>query len=349
MNIIYTDTSVLTTDYQEQLETFTYENIYDETIINLDPTDTTDEVIYAGIFFRSNILGTAQMRTFEKIGKFIGYIGGFWSMLYLFFSVVAKKYNGYKLLIKMANSLYTVSNVDIKSINSHKSPNPAKVREKVKKNKFEVERIEKKSKTLVDDKIKNLMDQDKGLKLPTDFKSFLRVKISSFFGLNKFLSQNNPYLHQLKLEEHALLAIQKDTDIIQLLTKIKEITKFKNIFLNPIQQKLFDFFSKEKISKMGRESRNASRSSFLFLRKSMRFSSLKNNSHVIVANKEIQDLYEAFKLVWTNQSEKMNNLLLNERILENFDKDLLNCFEEKYNKEEHVGKQDELKNIASYS
>jgi len=167
--------------------------------------------------------------------------------------------------------------------------------------------------------------------------------------LNKFLSQNNPYLHQLKLEEHALLAIQKDTDIIQLLTKIKEITKFKNIFLNPIQQKLFDFFSKEKISKMGRESRNASRSSFLFLRKSMRFSSLKNNSHVIVANKEIQDLYEAFKLVWTNQSEKMNNLLLNERILENFDKDLLNCFEEKYNKEEHVGKQDELKNIASYS
>ena len=67
-NQIYTDTSILTTNYDLQLETYTYENVYDETIINIDPSSS--EVTYAGIFFRSNILGKSHVRTFEKIGKF---------------------------------------------------------------------------------------------------------------------------------------------------------------------------------------------------------------------------------------------------------------------------------------
>jgi hypothetical protein len=45
-------------------------------------------------------------RTFQKFGKFIGFVGGFWSILFLVFGTIAKAYNQRRLLIKISNSLY---------------------------------------------------------------------------------------------------------------------------------------------------------------------------------------------------------------------------------------------------
>ena len=68
-NIIYTDDSIIMTKYKEELDTYVFENIYDETEVPLSSKDST----YCSIYLRSNFLAKHQYRTFEKLGKFLSY------------------------------------------------------------------------------------------------------------------------------------------------------------------------------------------------------------------------------------------------------------------------------------
>ena len=258
---LYTDSSILTTNYVEELNTYTYENIYDETIVQIADHNATD-IMYAGIFFRSNILGKAHIRTFEKIGKFIGYIGGFWSMLFLLFSIVAKSFNRYKLLVKLANSLYRFTNDE-----NMANETTVKKSEEI----YSIKQNPSNNNT-IEDKIKEFIRKAKGFKLLSDFKSFLfQNRISRFFHI----CDNSK---QQLIREKASITIEKDIDIVHLLTKMKEIDKLKSVLFTKSQKKLFEYFSKTKISPSYHSNPfNFSRSSLLFLRKSIKKSSSKKS------------------------------------------------------------------------
>ena len=58
-----------------------------------------------------------------------------------------------------------------------------------------------------------------------------------------------------------------------------------------------------------------------------------NTSSNLEDENDIETLYDAFKMAWKSQAERMKNFQLNERILKCFDNDLLGYFEEKFKKE----------------
>ena len=311
-NKIFTDSSVLTTDFKEEMITYTYDNINDETIVKISDS-TDDDVIYAGIFFRSNILGKMHTRTFEKFGKFIGYIGGFWSLLYLFFSIIARKFNRDKLLIKMANSLYSFSDFNIKETNSH---NKMFLLKKIninieKEQKFE-EPFEK--------KIRNFILVADGPKLVSNLKGFLIEKLMFW-----------RHSSEQKMKHHALVSIQKDTDIIHLLKKTKEIDKMKNIFFNHYQKKIFEFFIKGKINMFGPEKKSLSRTSVMYLQKGDMSSLPRRDKSQIF--RDILELYKSFSLTKTKNETQFERI--NEKILRCFDSELLRVFQEHFEEEKN--------------
>lgn len=342
-NKIFTDSSVLTTQYQEEINTYTYENVNDETIIKHSNSNNST---YAGIFFRSYLLGQKHVRTFTKLGRFMGYIGGFWSLLYLVFSVVAKNYNRFKLLVKMANNFYTFPNAqskqtpnEIKNTSKkrtfHNLPESAKSNNKIassiisnSKDNFQKNFIN--NPMDFEKKIRNYIKTKKSLKLPHHFIAFLKAKLIDCFGLVlKFFKRFS--LDKIdEFREKAYLAIQKDTDIIYLLTKNKEIDKMKDIIFNEFQRQIFEFFTKKQIESFDKFS---SRSTLVFLRKSRSSILPKKNQF----NPNYFDLFQLYKaFAWLKESNKNQNsedfhLNLNEKILKSFDKDLLALFQEEFN------------------
>ena len=308
-NKILTDSSVLTTDYKEEVNAYTYENIYDETIVKINDGEAK-EVIYAGIFFRSNILGKKHTRTFEKIGKFFRYIGGFWSLLFLVFSLIAKKFNRYKLLVKMANSLYRFVDVEKK---------------KLWEKSFFFKKYEAGSYNYnFEDEIQDFLTKEKGCKLVCDFKSFiLGDTLSEFFNMNK----------QQTMRESALLTIQKDTDILHLLTKTKEIEKLKTVLFTKPQKSIFEYFSKPEIFSNNSTS-HYSRSSLLFFHKKMSKTPKNSNfKHTKIFSEEnsldyplleLKDLYKSFLQI--KASENSQIFILNQSLLNSFDRELYKIF-----------------------
>ena len=334
-NKILTDSSLINTDIKEELETFNYENVYDETILQIDNSQkNASDITYAGIFFRSNQIGKNYVRTFEKIGKFIGYLGGFWSLLYLFFSVLAKNYNRYKLLLKMANSLYNFS--DNRRLDNQS--NKSNVVNQFSEPKKEIKEL---SQTEIFHKnIKAFLAKNHGIKLKTTFRSFLKsnfIGLIQFFGC--FLKRRSPLFEKEKLRQQALFSVQKDTDIIHLLTKIKEIEKLKTLLLNPSQRKIFDFFSKEKLTKKGKEKNDMSRSTIVFYRKSLKTKTFIQTSQKTA--QELIELYGAYKEIMRKEHEKLENFQINEKILRCFDEELLVVFQMKYNQEQESTKREE--------
>ena len=325
-NKIFTDTSILSTNYLQQYDTFYYDNVYDETIYKLSESDLNQSnVEYANLYFRSNIVTKMHSRTFEKIGKFIGYIGGFWSILYLFFSMIGKEYNQYKLLMKMANYLYTFPKENKKHANELNE---------------RVSSLNKVHNTMTmnenfDRKIEKFIEDEKGGKLSSSFGSLIYQKIYGFFSVFKYFAI---FFNEIvRIREHALMAIQKDTDIVYLLTKIKEINKFKSLFFNKFQTKLFEHFLKERISASGRERTNVRTSSLMFMKKNDRRKSfIENKFKKQEIYKQIIELYDCFSMVWEKNDEDDDSKKLNDKILKLFDKGLMDIFKERCAKDKNL-------------
>ena len=133
------------------------------------------------------------------------------------------------------------------------------------------------------------------------------------------------------------MAIQKDTDIVYLLTKIKEINKFKSLFFNKFQTKLFEHFLKERISASGRERTNVRTSSLMFMKKNDRRKSfIENKFKKQEIYKQIIELYDCFSMVWEKNDEYDDSKKLNDKILKLFDKGLMDIFKERCAKDKNL-------------
>lgn len=102
-----TDSSIYSTDYDKKIETFIFDNDYDEAILDNTENLNKNNTQYLTIFIRSNFLSKEHQRTVKKYDEYFGYIGGVWSVLVLFFGLIARGYNRRKLLIKISNALYS--------------------------------------------------------------------------------------------------------------------------------------------------------------------------------------------------------------------------------------------------
>ena len=185
-----------------------------------------------------------------------------------------------------------------------------------------------------DRKIEKYLNEEKGGKLAANYGSLLYQKIYQIFSVLKCLS--NLFSDVARIREHALMAIQKDTDIVYLLTKIKEISKFKSLFFNKYQTKLFEHFQKERINSFGRERTNVRTTSLNFMNKNSRRKSIFEQKSKKRETYKHMELYDSFSLVWDKNVEDERNFNLNEKILKEFDKELMEIFKDRWAKEKHI-------------
>ena len=332
-NQIFTDSNLIQTNFQEQINTYTYENNYDETSIKLD--SITDSTLFAAIYIRSNNLSKNHYRTGLKIGRYISYLGGFWSFLYFAFSLIGKHYNLKRIQIKIANSLYdftetnpndhnngTVHNIKEKKktinfsskmpkINPYNSPNVT-----VMKNAALKDITHKKSlKELLQTKILKFLKENRGVKLFYDCQFLIN------FLFNRKKAHSNEI--QKILRKKAKLALQKDLDIVHLLQKIKTYDKLKLLLLNNDQNFAFQFIQKNLISPFN-DSHLITRSTKLFV------NNLKEFKGEYLNLKETLDdygkLFNCYQALKNDQSETNHNL--NRKIIKEIKPEIIKIFEE---------------------
>lgn len=312
---IFTDSSIITTSYKEDIDTFIFDNNFDESELTFNEADGT----YASVYFRSNFLAKYHYRTFEKLGKFVSYIGGFWSVLFLFFSIIGKRYNKHLFLVKIANQLYDFENPNPESKEPKIRPNdPSQKKEfkKIKlvdKNEKESNRGETTENSRINQNIRLYLKKKNEYKLMKGLKYFFECFFKS--------SEKEKYKSQKKLQNRAFIEIYKDVDIIHLLKKMKQIDKLKSLLLNETQICLFDFDHKTKIN-LSRQMRN---SSLRFLEKmESRRMNVKQDTYEI-GFKDVKNYYESYQLLKKDANEK--NATFNSRIINLIDIDLLKIFQ----------------------
>lgn len=193
-NRIFTDQSLISTQYGLEHEVFTYENDYDSR--NMQFTDVSQEKVFCSLYFRSNFISKLHYRTFEKIWKFLSFIGGVWSICYLFFSTIGKKYNRYRLSIKLANELFEFYEEKDEKPRENRQ-NQEKTKEKVKENKGKQGEISKTQGEIRENQTKlNKNIKNEGKNRETQGKSNIlsenRGFLPSSTRIQAHFAENNP-------------------------------------------------------------------------------------------------------------------------------------------------------------
>ena len=234
-NVIMTDKNFLDSSYEEEFSTYTYENLYDENTFNLDAI--TNTTVYAGVYFRAHSLVKTHYRTSVKLGTYASYIGGLWSIMYVFFGFIGERFNNERVKIKLANYLY-----DFKG-EKEKKRLLAKFQQKTSLMKGSIE-----------EKIGSFLSIGKEWKLPYEEN----------FILKKLFTRNKENIHVIDtLREKAKKAVHKDLDVVHLLRKLKSSDKLRHLILNKDQNFVFEFFHKTEINYIN-DSHLKSRSSRMY-------------------------------------------------------------------------------------
>ena len=302
-NRIFTDQSFVQDDFQEGNKTFTYENNYDSSSVDLNNGTT-----YCGMYFRSNFISKYHTRTYDKIWKFISFVGGVWSICHLVFGIMGRSYNRMKLFLRISNELFDFSDefqTDSKKTQQVLKEN--KITSKPKQNdptKLSFSKKMEHNKIENDKRISGILNFNN----PNRFK--LRLGIKEFFvSLIRKKKETDYFQKQKALKSEAFLEINRHLDVVQLIRKMDEIEKLKDLFLNENQKLIFGISQKIKISLKNRKRESETfkkRLSYLGMTKSTRAQNKIND-----ANKEMQKKYEAFlQLQEDKTSKKLNDKLI---------------------------------------
>lgn len=316
-NSVFNDVSILQTDFQEFLTTFTYENNYDDMEFEL-----SDENVYFSIYLRSNFISKQHYRTFEKVGKFISFIGGVWSVFYMFFSFIGRSYNKFRLYVKLANDMFDFSDENKefrkKIINFYQ-----KKRRDLKTVNFGVNQS---------NHALNSQDQISSLFLGHLHKNHyfkLSKSIKSFFScLWRKGQQRSMFNLQKYLRKEAFFEINKDLDVAALLQKLHEIDKLKALILNPNQRILFEIRNKKKIS-LKKSTTLRRMSTEKFKKRLLKLNLEKKEKKQKIVNEDLKEMnvyFEAFSAIQDDNS-KMNEII-NGKILNFVDSDLISLFKQ---------------------
>ena len=323
-NKIFTDRSIITTDYKEEFTTFTYENDHDTMEFDLDRTDYND-IVYCSLYFRSNFITKYHQRTFDKIGKLVSYVGGFWSIFFLIFSILGKKYNKHRLFIKMSNELYDFSNEIYEAkqnLKTHLSEKNQNIQ----------------TKTSFRSKIQPIKEgEEKNNDFFLKFKGFLDKKtlklqksIKYMFNLD-WLFKKTTEQHQNVLKKKAFFELNKELDIANLLKSVKEIEKLKIMLLNEKQRNLFDFPQKTVISTKEPMLESTSR----FKKRLNLMGMSKNTRKKEKIKQTFNDIKKAYEVYIEMKNDDAKNEEFNRKILSFLDESLLRAFSDLSKNEKH--------------
>lgn len=327
-NQIFTDQPILLSEISLNYDTYIYnKNNNDETTILIDP-DSKETSLYASLYFRSDPMVKNHFRAYQRLSKYISYIGGFWSLLYFIFSLIGKSYNLERTQIKIANKLFEFDKTSpIKS--SLKKKRALKFNSKMEQispfnfsnqiNRNREKDLSNSSGIL--QKIKIFLESHKTFKLLYYCNYFFKY----------LLARNHVKIQDKKTQRHlrnlAKKTLQKDFDIVCLLQKIKSFVKFKNLLLNKDQNFIFEFFEKEVLQD---PKKSRSRSSQLFFAKLSKNKVLNEKLNGKLNGFEYLRLYNSYVNL-KNDNSKLNKRI-NQKIIEEIKPELLQIFLEEEEK-----------------
>ena len=318
-NVVLTDGSLLEINpSQEEFTTYTFENIYDEATVLNDVSNPNQHLV--NIYFRSNFLSKKQDREVQKIEDFIGYIGGFWSGIFLIFARIGRKYNKNKFLMKVARSLYYFPDLKLSEKMGSNDDTLEKRKIFVQKTKrrkgLNVQEIKLK-KHRFKENIEDYME-----KIRNGFKIFKRARAWFSFSPQKFYSRVKL---ETTLKNKVFRTMYKDIDIIHLLEKVKEIDKLKSILLDINQKNMFDYIPKSKITLDNDDHFRMNRSSLLFLLRNRGSDRISKKDSV--SNYKLNDFYILYKSYQQMLEEKDPKVReTNMKIIKTLDAELLKIF-----------------------
>lgn len=301
-NQLFTDKGLLFSDINEDIDTYAYNNKYDETTIKLD--DTENNNLLAAIYLRSDSLSKNHFRSPMKFSKYVSYIGGFWSILHFLFCLVGKNYNSDKLTIKIANNVYEFNTSEENMDSKNHKNNKKVIKFNSKKQKISpdlsnyVKKLEKNisSKDEFPKRIMEFIENNKTIKLLYTWPYFLRF----------FLRKKPEKIKEREMQKNFRLlakkAMLKDLDIVHFLKKFQTFEKIKNIVFSKDQIFMIEFFEKQSISQ---KQNSMSRSTKIFLEK------LKKSKSY---DQEYYSLDDYLKLFYSYKNLKYDNLEFSKNI-----------------------------------
>ena len=316
-NKVLTDAAIFEINpSQEEFTTYNFENFYDEATVVNDAKNPNQYLV--SIYFRSNFLSKKQERGVEKLQDYIGYMGGFWSGLFLIFARIGRKYNKNKFLMKVAKNLYYFPDLHMtEKFDKKESIQKKKIfSQKSRRKGFEANEIKLK-KTHFKENIEEYME-----KIKKGFQIFKKTRSLFSFSPGKYFARLKL---QKALQNKVLTTMYKDTDIIHLLEKVKEIDKIKSILLDNNQKNLFDYIPKSKITLENDDHFKMNRSSLLFMlrhRSSDKTSKIDNMNNYKLNDFYI--LYKSYQLMTEEKDPKVKEI--NMKIIKTLDAELLKIF-----------------------
>ena len=307
-NKIFTDQSLVANDIKEDYNTFTYENNYDSTMVDI----SSSSLAYCTLFLRSNFISKTHTRTFDKIWKFISYVGGVWSIFIMVFGIVGRSYNKFKLFLRISNELFDFSEeIHGEALLPVKKMCCEKGLSQKNQNFFS---IFSKNKSENQNSMITNIKTDVSSKLKFGFKSFLRF---IFRKKNRI-----DFRKQKELKSEAFLEINKNLDVVQLIQKLKEIDKLKDLFLNENQRTIFDISKKTKIYllKKNDESDFRKRLNYMEMPKKKRTK--------LQIDEMLEEIQKSSRAMASLKEEEGNSKELNDRLIKLVDPNKMTFFEE---------------------
>ena len=289
-------------------------SIYEGKISQLglnQPQNETGRINYISLYFKSDAKNKILFRKYSTFQDVLQLIGSFWSLCYLLFGLLNQILVKYNLLIKLANSLFIFPSLD-KDLNI--SNNHVKIetnlQKKGQKSKFrEMFRFNSK-KTVVLNDLASLQDKE-------NTKKF---KFSPWMVFNNVF-KNEKKEYKLGDIHHV---VHRALDINQILQNNNELQKLKQVLLTKEQQMLLNFSTKPTFLSAKHET------SINVLKYEEKLKK-KNRKHLkIETNPLYKDLFKSY------QNIKEDRNLINEKIIEILDPEIIKFFEKYRNNSDVV-------------
>lgn len=288
---------------------YTYSQEFREQTI-FTTLDASQKVNIGDFYFRKSQNKFKYDRFLGNLLTVLSYLGGIWSSIYIWFAIMAGAYSRNFFMNSLANKLYNY---------------PSQKRKKTKKQPKAIEENESPLSPNMNESKKSVYS-----KMMTKIEAYLsydRKLYLTFCDMWRFIFESIFFCYRFKDEKYVLMKktkenLNKDLDICNILKKIHELEKIKNILFSDEQQLMLGFSPKPDVysSDVDPSLLQMTSSGLKTLSKSIRLKRRKK-SRLLEEEVNFDDIKPFRQLIFawkTLKTAKQNSLMINENLVKMF-------------------------------
>ena len=288
---------------------YTYSQEFREQTI-FTTLDASQKVNIGDFYFRKSQNKYKYDRFLGNLLTVLSYLGGIWSSIYIWFAIMAGAYSRNFFMNSLANKLYNY---------------PSQKRKKTKKHTKVIEETDSPLSPNMNESKKSVYS--KMMSKIEAYLSYDRKLYLSFCDMWRFIFESIFFCYRFKDEKYVLMSktkdnLNKDLDICNILKKIHELEKVKNILFSEEQQLMLGFSPKPDVysSDLDPSLLQMTSSGLKTLSKSMRLKKRKK-SRLLEEEVNFDDIKPFRQLIFAwkaLKSAKQTSLMINENLVKMF-------------------------------